>query len=165
MPTLVILDILTVVVLFVSKVVTQVVVWFGGCFCCCFSFVSFLFFFEDDHEVRQVPMRYTVSLYYIRVKSGLMISGDTPLNGTKVAYAIIAMLIILIKKLLSIWVFLHVLFKITRMGTWENALWVLVWLFSSVNPEVPSAVWASALLILMCLLSNVDEQMLGKLRL
>ena len=101
MPTLVILDILTVVVLFVSKVVTQVVVWFGGCFCCCFSFVSFLFFFEDDHEVRQVPMRYTVSLYYIRVKSGLMISGDTPLNGTKVAYAIIAMLIILIKNFLA----------------------------------------------------------------
>ena len=64
MPTLVILDILTVVVLFVSKVVTQVVVWFGGCFCCCFSFVSFLFFLRMSRGSAGTDAIHSVSLLY-----------------------------------------------------------------------------------------------------
>ena len=62
------------------------------------------------------------------------------------------------------WVFGHVSFEMRGMGTWVNALWALVWLFSSVNAEVLSQIsclveWAPALFTGMWLLSTVGDQM------
>ena len=53
-------------------------------------------------------------------------------------------------------------------STWVTALWALVWLFSSVNADVPlqgscSIEWAPAFFTVMWLLSTVVEKMLGKI--
>ena len=62
----------------------------------------------------------------------------------------------------------HMLSETTRFCTCVITFCALVWLFSSVNVDVPlqsfcSVEWAPALFTVMCLLSTVGEKMLGKI--
>ena len=62
----------------------------------------------------------------------------------------------------------HMLSETTRFCTCVITFCALVWLFSSVNADVPlqsscSVEWAPALLTVMWLLSTVGEKMLGKI--
>ena len=62
----------------------------------------------------------------------------------------------------------HMLSETTRFCTCVITFCALVWLFSSVNADVPlqsfcSVEWAPALFTVMCLLSTVGEKMLGKI--